>query len=122
MDAEEARTIGRRVRQIRYARKKSLRVIADLAGMSKSHLDRIERGERALDSRSQTVALANALEVAPTDLVNLPVPAPADGDADLQAEEVRLAIMAVTHRYPDGAILPVDALRTQVGALADAGN
>ena len=28
MDAEEARTIGRRVKQIRYARQKSVRVIA----------------------------------------------------------------------------------------------
>ena len=35
MGEEEARTIGRRVRQIRYARRKSLRVIAELAGMSK---------------------------------------------------------------------------------------
>jgi hypothetical protein len=45
-------TIGRRLRQIRRARGKSLRVVAGLAGMSKSHLDRIERGERALDSRA----------------------------------------------------------------------
>ena len=52
MDSDEARTIGRRVRQIRYARGKSLVVIAGLAEISKSHLSRIERGERALDSRA----------------------------------------------------------------------
>ncbi|MGH3984541.1 MAG: helix-turn-helix domain-containing protein [Pseudonocardiaceae bacterium] len=37
-----------RARQIRYARDKSLAVIAGLAGISEGHLSRIERGERAL--------------------------------------------------------------------------
>lgn len=122
MDAEEARTIGRRVKQIRYARKKSLQVIAGLAGMSKSKLDRIERGEVGLDKRSDIVALANALEVAPSDLGNLPVPAPADGKADVTIEAVRLALMAVNHCHPGGEVVPVGVLREQVGALADAGN
>lgn len=40
---DDARTIGRRLRQIRNARGKSLVVIAGLAGISKSHLSRIER-------------------------------------------------------------------------------
>ncbi len=48
MDAEDARTIGRRLRQIRDARRKSLRVVAGLAGMSKTKLWRIEHGEHAL--------------------------------------------------------------------------
>jgi transcriptional regulator with XRE-family HTH domain len=64
VDVEEARTIGARLRQIRNSRKKSLRVVAGLAGMSKSHLDRIERGERALDSISEIMALADALQIA----------------------------------------------------------
>jgi len=46
MDADEARTIGRRVRMIRDAREKSPRVVV---GMSTTHLWRIEHGERALD-------------------------------------------------------------------------
>lgn len=61
---DDAHTIGRCVRHIRYARGESLRVVAELAGISKSHLQRIERGERSLDSRSQIVVLANALQVA----------------------------------------------------------
>jgi transcriptional regulator with XRE-family HTH domain len=122
MDAEEARTIGLRVRQIRNSRKKTLEVIAGRAGMTVNKLWRTEKGLRALDSRSEIVALANALEIAPSDLVSLPVPAPADGDADSTAEDVRLAIMAVNHRHPGGEILPVDVLREQVGLLADAGN
>jgi transcriptional regulator with XRE-family HTH domain len=93
---DDARTIGRRVRQIRHARGKSLRVVAGLAGISKSHLARIERGERSLDSRSQTVALANALQVAPSELISLPIPAPGNGDSDSTVLAVRQALTAVT--------------------------
>ncbi|MGH8575006.1 MAG: helix-turn-helix domain-containing protein, partial [Gammaproteobacteria bacterium] len=82
MDVEDARTIGARLRQIRRARGKSLRVLAGLAGMSKSHLDRIERGEVALDRRSEIFALADALQIAPSELTKLPEPAPTNGDAD----------------------------------------
>lgn len=122
MDAEEARTIGRRVRQIRYARGKSLRVIAGLAGMSTTTLHRVETGQRALDSRSETVNLANALEIAPSDLTSLPVPAPANGGTDVAVEAVRLALMAVNHHHPGGEVLPLDALRERVGALVGAGS
>ncbi|HKR52298.1 MAG TPA: helix-turn-helix transcriptional regulator [Pseudonocardiaceae bacterium] len=64
MDIKDPRTIGARLRLIREARKKSLRVVAGLAGMSKSKLSQIERGEIALDSISDIVALANALQIA----------------------------------------------------------
>jgi transcriptional regulator with XRE-family HTH domain len=46
VDVEDARTIGRWLRQIRKSRGKSLVVIAGLAGMSKSQLDRIAAGAR----------------------------------------------------------------------------
>ncbi len=74
-DEWDDRTIGRRLRSIRHGRRKSLRVIADLAGISAGHLSRIENGERALDRRSLTVALADALQVAPQELTGLPVTA-----------------------------------------------
>src|ERR1700742_5236756 len=77
--AQRARMIGQRLKQIRLARGKGLVVVAGLAGMSKSKLDMIERGESALDKLSDIVALAGALEVSPSDLVRLPVPAPANG-------------------------------------------
>ncbi|HKR48611.1 MAG TPA: helix-turn-helix transcriptional regulator [Pseudonocardiaceae bacterium] len=76
---DDARTIGRRLRLIRHSRREGLRVIAGLAGMSKSKLSLIERGERALDSRSDIVALANALQISPSELVRLPVLAPGNG-------------------------------------------
>lgn len=116
------RTIGRRLRSIRNARRKSLRVVAELAGFSASTLSRIETGHRALDSLSQIVALATALEIAPSELTRLPIPAPANGDTDAAIDVVRLALMAVNHHHPGGLVLPVDVLREQVGAMVGAGS
>ncbi|MGH3989101.1 MAG: helix-turn-helix domain-containing protein, partial [Pseudonocardiaceae bacterium] len=70
----DARTIGRRLREIRVWRDKSLRVAAELAGISESYLSRIERGERTLDRRSLLEALATALRVAPSDITGQPYP------------------------------------------------
>jgi hypothetical protein len=83
-DADETRTIGRRIRRIRNARDKSLRVIAGLAGMSTSTLHRIEHGQRDL-TISEIVALASALEIAPSKLIRLPILAPANGHTDAAA-------------------------------------
>lgn len=75
MDAEDdARTIGQRLREVRYWRDKPLRVIAELAGISESYLSRLERGERQVDSRSLLEALAAALRVAPSDITGQPYP------------------------------------------------
>lgn len=120
MDAEDGRTIGRRVRQIRYARGKSQAAVAGLAGISTGHLSRIERGERALDSRSLIVALANALEVAPSELTSLPIPAPDESGADAAVDAVRGAIQAVTMGVPNGRAQPVEQLTARVHAVLDA--
>jgi transcriptional regulator with XRE-family HTH domain len=112
MDAEEARTIGWRLRRIRETRDRSLRVIAGLAGMSSSTLHRIEHGQRAV-TRSEIVALANALEIAPSELTKLPVPAPANEHTDSTTEAVRLALDAIDADYPDGLVLPSTALGTR---------
>jgi transcriptional regulator with XRE-family HTH domain len=101
---DDARTIGARLRQIRKSRRKSLVVIAGLAGISKSKLSCIERGEIALDSRSEIVALANALRIAPSELTELPVPAPSNGHADSAVDVVRLALMAVGRKRPGGQV------------------
>jgi transcriptional regulator with XRE-family HTH domain len=120
-DAEEARTIGARLRHIRQARRKSLRVVAGLAGISKSRLSEIERGESVLDRRSEIVALANALRIAPSELVKLPVPAPGNGDVEAAVGEVRKALTEVSRNRPGGQVLPLDALRIRVAELLDAG-
>ena len=116
-DAQHARTIGRRLRLIRKTRRKSLAVIAGLAGMSKSKLDRIERGEIALDKLSDIVALAGALQIAPGDLLRLPVPAPANGHTDATTKAVRQALNAIESDEPNGLVLPVTALREQVARI-----
>jgi transcriptional regulator with XRE-family HTH domain len=65
-----ARTLGGRPRELRPWRDPSLRVTAELAGLSESHLSRIERGERPVDKRSTLEALARALQVAPSELTD----------------------------------------------------
>jgi len=120
MDAEEARTIGRRVRQVRNARQKSQRVVAERAGISKSYLCRLEKGQRALNQRSLIVALADALEIAPSELTTLSVPIVADGDTDTVVKGIRRALIAVSHDLPGGRVVPVKALRTRVEALVAA--
>ena len=115
-DEETARTIGWKLQRIRDARGKPLRVIAGRAGMSTSTLHRIEHGERAV-TLPEIVALAKALEVAPSELTRLPVPAPANGHTDATTEAVRLALDAIEIGRPGGVVLPVAALREQVARI-----
>jgi transcriptional regulator with XRE-family HTH domain len=116
---DDARTIGARLRHIRNSRKKSLVVIAGLAGISKSHLSRIERGERALDSRSETVALANALQIAPSKLTSLPVPAPGDGSTDAAVNAVLLALIAASRDRLHDQVVPLDVLQRRVRQIRE---
>ncbi|MGH3834599.1 MAG: helix-turn-helix domain-containing protein [Pseudonocardiaceae bacterium] len=119
VDAEEVtevRAIGWRVRRIRDSRGKSLRVIAGLAGMSTSTLHRIEHGRHAV-TLSEIVRLAAALQVPPSELTKLPVPAPANGHTDSTTEAVRLALDAIEVGRPGGLVLPVAVLRDQVARI-----
>lgn len=120
MDADDV-TIGQRLRRIRQARGKSLRVVAGLAGVSFGHLSEIENGNRPLDSLSLIKGLAYALEIAPSELTRLPIPAPGNGEADAAVEAVRGALMAVNHRRSGGFVLPVETMRERVGALVAVG-
>ncbi len=87
--------------------------------MSASHLWRIEHGERALDL-SELVALAEVLEIAPSELIRLPVPAPANGHTDSAVQAVFVALMAAGRERPGGQVLPVQALRERVTATVQA--
>jgi transcriptional regulator with XRE-family HTH domain len=116
MDAEQSRTIGARLRRVRESRGKSLRVIAGLAGMSTSTLHRIEHAQHAV-TLSEIIRLAHALEIAPSELTRLPVPAPANGHTDSTTEALRLALDAIDADCPDGLVLPAAALREQVAEI-----
>lgn len=87
---DETRTIGTRVREIRTWRGLSLRVLAELAGMSEGYLSRVERGERSINRRSLLEAIANALQVAPSELLSEPFPAvdPVSREAHAAIEEI----------------------------------
>lgn len=119
VDLEDARTIGQQLRRIRKSRDKSLQVVADLTGgvVSASTLSWIENGLRALDRRSEIVAIANVLQIAPSELIKLPVPKPANGDADSAEDAVRLALMAVSRDRPGGQVVGVEELRARANAI-----
>lgn len=95
-------------------------MVAGLAGMSKSRLSQLERGERALDRRSEIVALAGALEVAPTELLALPLPLPADGRTDMAVDAIRRALLAAVTGAAGGEVLAAQVLRSRVAEVLDA--
>jgi transcriptional regulator with XRE-family HTH domain len=116
-------SIGQRLRQIRHARGKSQSVVAGLAGISKSYLAMIERGDRALDRRSLTVALANALDVAPNEITGSELAArPGEEHDDRALTQVRLALLAVSMSEPRGQAQPVEHLRARVTGVLSAQN
>ncbi|MCK2243933.1 MULTISPECIES: helix-turn-helix transcriptional regulator [unclassified Crossiella] len=120
MKAEHSE-IGRRLRQIRHARGKSLAVIAGMAGISAAHLSRLENGERALDRRSLIVKLAEALEVAPGELTLSPVAiAPGELAEDRFLNAVRLAMLAVSMNQAGGQVVPPAVLSARVDEVLTA--
>lgn len=114
MDDGEARTVGRKLREIREARGKTLVVIAGLAGITESYLSLLENGKRALNRRSKIVALANALEVSPRELFDLDAsPLPADPATESAINAIRDAMQAVEMGLPGGQVQPVEQLRVR---------
>lgn len=109
--------IGGKLRQIRHARGKSLEVVAGLAGISASYLSRLESGDRALDRRSLIVALARALEVAPSEITGAGLAAPGDAREDQALVQVRLAMLGVSMGEPRGEVQPAEQLRERVSAV-----
>jgi transcriptional regulator with XRE-family HTH domain len=116
MDAEEARTIGWALWHVRDDRGKSLKVIAELAGISKSHLSRIERGERS-PTLNEILALADALQISVSELTRLPVPALANGHTDSTTVAIGRALDAIEARHLGGMVLPVAVLRKRVAQI-----
>lgn len=87
--------VGQRIREMRMLRGLSLRVVADVAGMSPGLLSRIERGLAPLLRRTHVQGLAYALKVSPSELLGLPYPISADDRSAAQSyiEGIRAALM-----------------------------
>lgn len=113
-EQNERSEMGRRLREARLARGKSLKVIAGLAGISESHLSNLEHGRKALDRRSLIKKLADALQIAPTDLTGTTTGTPGELEEDRNLQEVRLAILGVSIGEPLGVVLPAEALQTRM--------
>ncbi|MGH3979828.1 MAG: helix-turn-helix domain-containing protein [Pseudonocardiaceae bacterium] len=116
---EDTGTIGQRLRRIRKSRGKTQAAIAELAGIHKSYLSLLENGKRALDSLKLIIDLAEALQIAPSELTRIEVPAPGNGDVDAGIDAVRLAMRDVSHNRPGGQVLPVEVLRGRVTRLQE---
>lgn len=130
MDDEEARTIGRRVREIRVWRQMSLKAVAELAGISEGYLSRIERGERGVHRRSLLEAIAAALRVAPSELAEQAFPPavadPVTGEAQaaviaLEAalSDLELGTSGATARPWAAVAADIDRLNTQLRPATD---
>jgi len=115
--ADEQQDIARRLRELRAWRRKTLKVIAELTGITEGHLSRLEHGKRRLDKRSTIAALAAALEVSPSELIGQPVrwddPAMAEAQATIPA--LRLALGGTElGQAGTGSARPVSDVVTEV--------
>jgi transcriptional regulator with XRE-family HTH domain len=97
---DEAKALGRRVREVRCWRGLTLREAADLAGRSFSFWGQVERGEKPVANRATLEAMASALRVHPTELTGQPW-APRDA-VGAEAQAGLLAIDTALERYELG--------------------
>ena len=116
---EDDKTIGRAAAVIRRSHGWSQQVVADRAGISKSYLSRLERGERSIDSRHLIVALARALEVSPTELTQVALPGLTEDGLAPAVDRVRVALLGASVGASVGEIVPAEVLRARVAALLD---
>jgi transcriptional regulator with XRE-family HTH domain len=91
---DEAKALGRRVREVRSWRGLTLREAAGLAGLSFSFWGQVERGDKAITNRKTLEAMAGALRVHPAELAGQPWtpadPVGANAQARLDAIETVL--------------------------------
>ncbi|KIR62637.1 helix-turn-helix domain-containing protein [Micromonospora haikouensis] len=111
--------IGRRVAHWRVRRRMTQQILADRLGRSKSWVDKVERGVRALDRLSVIREVAEALRVEPAVLLGRSLPLPTEGDtAESQADAIRAALARYdfTQRgHSPGPVTPVAELSRRVG-------
>ena len=104
--------IGRRVARWRVRRRMTQQMLADRLGKSKSWVDKVERGVRALDRYSVIQEIAEVLHVDPAVLLHAHRPTPTAAAGLDGVEAVRTAL-ACYHR-PPAATVPADELQRHV--------
>lgn len=122
MDTTEARRIGERVRGRRNQLNLSLEVVADLSGLTKGFLSRVENGVRLLDRRSHLVAVATALRTTPAELFGVPYPVdhPARSSAHDRVPAIRLAFLRASLDRPmDVPARPLRVLSAEVATVGE---
>lgn len=114
-------TIGRRLREIRSWRGLSLTVAAELDGLSKAYLSRIERGERPVQRRATLESLAQALQVAPSEITGQPYPpgnqTEAIGHCAVPTPRAVLREIELDMPVTEAPPRPLAALRPEVAAI-----
>jgi transcriptional regulator with XRE-family HTH domain len=109
-----ARRIGENIRAARRASGKSLEIIAGLAGRSKGWLSKVENGKTRLERRSDILALAEALEVSATDLLDGPSPAASARRAGVEPARLRdIFLNSSLDDPPDMPARPMAALEAE---------
>ncbi|WP_327378864.1 helix-turn-helix domain-containing protein (plasmid) [Streptomyces sp. NBC_01216] len=109
---EQAKLIGKRVRTLRGKRGLTVRALGGLAGVSNSYLSMIESGQRLLKDPAYINAIADALRVAPAELLGqpfLPVD-PHATQAHAAIPELRLTLMGMTLGSPPDRPAPEEPL------------
>jgi transcriptional regulator with XRE-family HTH domain len=96
VDADDARSIGQRLRVIRRRRGMGLAVAAGLAGISKPYLSLLERGERGFNRRGLLEDLAEAVGCSVVDLTGQPYSLP-----DRQSSDVAAAVAGISRALHD---------------------
>ncbi|GGM08433.1 helix-turn-helix domain-containing protein [Micromonospora yangpuensis] len=105
--------IGRRVARWRVRRRLTQQMLADRLGKSKSWVDKVERGVRALDRYSVVRDIATVLHIDPTELLDPHEPAPTPPVTSLDGVDTIRTALARYHHQPTH--LPVDQLRRHTG-------
>jgi transcriptional regulator with XRE-family HTH domain len=107
--------IGARVRAIRRRRGMSLDVAAGLAGISRSYLAMLERGERRFDRRGLLENVAVALGCSPVELTGQPYPAQDRATAEALAALTQISIALYDCSLADVPDLPARPVAELVG-------
>ncbi|WP_281941596.1 helix-turn-helix domain-containing protein [Micromonospora sp. AKA38] len=93
--------VGRRVAQWRVRRRMTQQMLADRLGKSKSWVDKVERGVRALDRFSVIQDVARVLRVEPAALLGGEKPPPARADEGVDGVRTALARYDLCPAGPD---------------------